>query len=296
MNLEAHPETDQLVAYSEQPESVQHQTVGLHLAVCEQCRKDLQALSSLRQHAGWISADMTESSDEMHGDVSDLLHDRLSGQAVAGLRDRIKQNPVLLREALHHARHHVAMQHRVRAAEISQKSYSMLQHVKDLIVRFFQIETPVWKLMPLAVVLVAIVSVFSSLLNPQQNLQVAKLVRFDDQPAIQFVAQESQPGIGFFANAKQTSIAFDGVSVQMKNDREIVFSWPEIKGAINYRLKLQVFRNGATVVLGRITGDKPEGIIKLAEPPGQHRYEWVITGDTIDKRSFQTTGGFVVMQ
>ena len=294
MNGIEHLETEQLIAYSEQPESVKHRDVGLHLASCGQCRKDLDALSNLRRHAGWISTNLTESSDEIEGEMSDLLNNRLSGQAAAELRERIKQNPAMLREALHYARHHVAMQRNVQAPKVSMKGLSVWGSFKKLIVRSLQFETPVWKLVPVAVVLVAVVTVFGGLQNPGQTLQVAKLVRFDDQPTIQIFAQETQPGIGFFSNTKHTSIPFEGVSVQMQNDQEIVFSWPAIDNAQNYRLKLQVFRNGETVILGRYSGEKTGAIIQLPEPPGQHRYEWVLTGDTINKQSFQTTGGFVV--
>ena len=292
MNAAEHPEIEQLIAYSEQPESLERRPVGLHLASCAQCRKNMEVLSSLRQHAGWIATDTSQSSDQ----IVDLLHNRLSEQAAAELRAGIKQNPAMLREALHYVRHHLAMQRSVRAPKVSMTKHSLWDDVKRTIIESLRFETPVWKLIPVAVVLVVVVTVFGYLESPDQKMQVAKLVRFDDQPGIQFVAQESQPGIGFFANTRQTSEPFDGVSVQMKNDREISFSWPEINGALNYRLKLQVFHNGETVLLGRISGNKPEGVIKLAEPPGQYRYEWVLTGDTINKQSFQTTGGFVVTQ
>ena len=110
MNGVEHPESEQLIAYSEQPESVEHQAVGLHLASCGQCRMDLETSTNLRRHAGWISTNLTELSDEIEGEMSDLLNNRLSGQAAAELRERIKQNPAMLREALHYARHHVAME------------------------------------------------------------------------------------------------------------------------------------------------------------------------------------------
>ena len=294
MNGVEHPESEQLIAYSEQPESVEHQAVGLHLASCGQCRMDLETSTNLRRHAGWISTNLTESSDDIEGEMSDLLNNRLSGQAAAELRERIKQNPAMLREALHYARHHVAMQRNVQVPKVSRTGLSVWDSVKRLIIQSLQFETAVWKLVPVAVVLVAVVTVFGDLQKEGQPLQAAKLVRFDDQPTIQIFAQESQPGIGFFSNTKQTSIPFEGVSVQIKNDQEIVFSWPAIDNAQYYHLKLQVFRNGETVILGRYSGEKPGAIIKLPEPPGQHRYEWVLTGDTINKQSFQTTGGFVV--
>ena len=271
MNNSEHPETEQLVAYSERPESLQHQSTGLHLASCGQCRIDLETLSKLRRHAAWISTDLPESSDEVMEEISDLLNNRLTQQAAAELRIRIKKNPTMLREALHHTRHHVAMQRNVQVAKILSSSHSWWHRVKSVITQSLQIEAPVWKLIPLAVVLVAVVAVFGNLRQQAQSLQVAELISFDDQPTIQFVAQESQPGIGFFSNTKLTSIPFKGVSIRMLSDEEITFSWPVIDNALSYHLKLQVFRHGETVVLGRYTGKEPTATIKLLERPGQHR-------------------------
>ncbi len=292
MNGTEHPEIEHLIAYSEHPESQGHRSVGLHLAGCTQCRKNLEALSSLRQHAGWIMTDSTESSDQ----IVDLIHNRLPSQAADELRASIKQDSAKLRQALHYARHHLSMQRSVEAPKVSIKKHSLWDDVKRTIVESLQFETPVWKLIPVAVVLVAVVTVFSDLNIQPQALQVAKIIGFDDQPTIQFVAQDSQPGIGFFSNAGQTASPFEGVTVEMISDRVIAFAWPEIDKAQNYRFKLQVFRNGETLVLGRYSGNKTEATIHLTEPPGQHRYEWVLTGDTINKQSFQTTGGFVVVR
>ncbi len=296
MNHVEHPDTGQLIAYSEKSESSQHQAVGLHLATCGLCRLDLQAMTGLRQHVSRMSRDPIETSDETLDEMSDLIHNRLNQREAAELRDRIKQDPAMLREALHYARHHVAMQGSVRVPEVPIAGGSWWSRVTDMVVQSLQFEAPVWKMLPVAVVLFAVVAVFYDLQEPVQPVQVARLINFDDQPSIQFVAQESQPGIGFFANNKQTSMPFEGVSVEMENHEEVIFSWPAIENARIYHLKLQVFRNGETVILGRYSGKESEAIIKLSEPPGQYRYEWVLSGDTIDKQSFQTMGGFVMAQ
>jgi len=290
MNNKAHPDTELLVAYAEQPESVERQAIGLHLAGCGQCRKDLEVLSSLRQHAGWISADPVETSEP----IADLLQGRLSEQAATELRERIKQDPLLLRQSLHYARHHLAMLHRLQVPEESLNIVSRWDSIKNMIVQSLQFQAPVWKMVPVAVVLVAVVTLFSVVQNLQQPDQLARIVSFEDQPTIQFVSQTPQPGIGFFANAGQTSRAFGGVIARLGNDREIAFSWPDIDGAIVYGLKLKKFQDGESVVLGRVTSNQPNATIKLSEALSQHRYEWVLSGDTIDGQSFQSTGGFVV--
>jgi len=290
-----HPDSEQLTAYLESPEQAKRQATGLHLASCMQCRSDLQALSSLRQHGPWIGlgsikTGATESSDL----IPDLVHGRLSEPAAEELRNSIKNDPELLREALHYARHHVAMQKDVEAPQISISEDSFWHKTKQLVLRFLQIETPVWKLAPVAIVLIAVVAIFSGVWNQHQAMQVADIIKFEDQSTIQFVSQEQQPGIGFFANSKQMDMPFDGVSLHLETDRKLDFSWPAIDGATHYRLKLQVFRDGETVVLGRVSSNEPAATMILPEALTQHRYKWILSGDTSDGQSFQTTGGFVV--
>lgn len=290
MNSIEHPESEQLAAYLANPDLAEQQATGLHLASCTQCRSDLQALASLRQHAPWIASGSNGSPDL----ISDLIHNRLSDEAAVELRSNIKNDPKRLREALHYARHHVAMQKDVEAPQISVNEGSFWDTSKRLLARLLQVETPVWKLAPVAAVLIAGVMLFNGVQNQENTMQVAHIIRFQDQPTIQFVSHEIQPGIGFFANSKQTNKPFGGLSLHMGTDREVVFSWPAIDAATHYRLKLQVFRDGETVVLGRVTSTVPAATILLPEPLTQHRYEWILTGDTDDGHSFQTTGGFVV--
>jgi len=289
-----HLETEQLIAYSEQPDLAELHSVGLHLASCGQCRMDLQALSSLRQHAGWISTQSESLSADIAIDVGDLVHQRLSASGADELRERIKQNPAELKQALHYVRHHTAMKKQVNKAADSSPEISFVGRIRQRLVTLLQFETAVWKLIPLTVVLVTSAALFSESFFQPAPVQLAKVVQFKDQTRIQFVAQESQPGIGFFANSAQSSRLFEGVSVALNRDREMTFSWPVIKDATSYQLKLQVFRDGETVVLGRVSSEDTNALIRLDEDPGQHRYEWVLTGDTINKQSFQANGGFVV--
>jgi len=295
MSDKDHPDTDQLIDYSEQPESIKLQSIGLHLAGCAQCRKELRAMVCLRQHAGWISSFEDDDATEIAIEIGDLMHHRLSESKTTELRERIKQNPAELRQALHFARHHVAMNAQMNTMATKRVStLPLAERVKNRILSFLQFETPVWKLVPVAMVLVTVVALFNDEIFQSTSMQLAKIVHFEDQASIQFVAQDAQPGIGFFANAAQTSERFEGVSISINNDREMAFSWPEITGATSYHLKLQVFKNGETVVLGRVSSKDTNAMVALPETPGQHRYEWVLTGDTINKQSFQATGGFVV--
>ena len=295
MNHKDHPETAQLIAYSEQPETIALQAVGLHLASCGSCRKELQAMSDLRQHAGWISINPDKYAEDIAIEVDDLMHRRLSESQATELRQRVKQSPEALRQALHYARHHTAMAAQMSTiANTKNPSLSIIEGIKNRILGCLRFETPVWKLIPVTIVLVTVVTLLNHDLFQSGSLPLAKVVHFKDQASIQFVAQDLQPGIGFFANAMQTSEGFEGVSISMTGDREMAFSWPEIKAATSYNLKLQVFKNGETVVLGRVSGKDNNAVISLSEAPSQHRYEWVLTGDTISKQSFQATGGFVV--
>lgn len=248
---------------------------------------------ALRNHAGRIESDSSRDSEQATNEISDLLHGRLTTEEATKLRERIKRDPQLLDQALHYSRHHVAMQNQTQAVETQKPASSFRQSFVDTVIRFFQFETAVWKLAPLAAVLIVVV-MFNGLQRSQER-QLPGIVQFEDQSGLVFVAQETQPGIGFFANTRQIAEPFEGVTLHLNSPREIVFSWPEIDGALNYRLKLQVFRNGETLVLGNALSKQPQARIQLQEPLGQHRYEWILTGDTVDKQSFYASGGFVAL-
>ena len=102
--------------------------------------------------------------------------------------------------------------------------------------------------------------------------------------------------IGFFSQQNAAAEPFAGMQIEIVDSRRLRFSWPEIESASDYNLKLRVFRDGETRLLARKNLDDTRVELELDEDLAQYRYEWVLSGDTLDKRSFQVKGGFVVTE
>ena len=130
--------------------------------------------------------------------------------------------------------------------------------------------------------------------NPARDGQAMRVIAFQDNPVLQYSTQDTQPGIGFFSQVGADSKPFAGMTIELQAEDRLRLSWPEIPGVSDYNLKLQVFRDGQTRLLARRQLDSTVAEIQLDEPLTQHRYEWVLSGNTLDQGSFQANGGFVI--
>lgn len=293
MNTSKHLSDNELVEYLKAPQQARFEQMRLHLATCSDCRGLCELTTQLRQHSHLLNS----GGSEEHDDISDLMHGRLSTQQAAELKRCIKQEPATLKAALHYASHHIAMQNQSRAEGTSDRSVSgpaLLSRLSGIFKHWMLIETPIWKMAPVAAVFVMVISLFM-IQNKDQNLfESGLVVSYQDNPLIQFVAQESQPGIGFFSDVKKHSKPFGNMEIQLKDNHAIQFTWKAVDDAQDYRLKLQVFRNGEMVVIGQVSSSESKALLRLADPLSPNRHEWVLSGNTTDGRAFQTSGGFVI--
>jgi hypothetical protein len=129
---------------------------------------------------------------------------------------------------------------------------------------------------------------------PADKNAQAQIVAFQDKQTLRYASQETRPGIGFFSQQAADAEPFEGMNIELLEGNRLRLSWPEIPMATGYNLKIQVFRDGETRVLARQSSTSAEVELLLEQALTQHRYEWVLSGDTSDSRSFQTNGGFVV--
>ena len=299
MNPIDHPAVLQLLQLSKAPEKPEYRELRLHLATCSQCRGQLETLSSLRQHAGGLRVESNQAVEpDLADQISDLVQGRLQPKAADRLRQKIKQSPASLRAALHYASHDAAMQAEIKtgiqAPVQPVAADSFVEQCKQILNRWLHIQTPVWKLVPVAAVLIAgFTVVMTQQGEPYPGLAPA-ILSFQDNLRMRFVGQETQPGIGFFAGAQQDSKPYGTVSINLIDRQSLHFSWPAVDDALTYTLKLQVFRSGEKIVLDQLSTQATQASIHLSEPLTRHRYEWVLSGNTANHRSFQTSGGFVV--
>ncbi len=285
-NLE-HPDDRSIREYLKAPDSGAFDGLRLHLAGCGQCRRRTELTAMLIEQAHWLESEPCETDPRL----ADLVADRMEPGQAAQLRAEIKEDPARLRAALHFASHALAMR---ELGETRRQPEPGTNGLVSLVVSWLNFEAPVWKLAPIvAVVMTVAILLFDSYPAPGSGGEI-RIVAFEDEQLLQFVSQETQPGIGFFSRRNTQTTPYAGVGVEWLDDKRLRLSWPEIVGATGYNLKLQVFRDGETRVLAKRTLAATSVELPLDEPLAQHRYEWILSGNTDDGRSFQADGGFVV--
>lgn len=286
MDSSQHPQDQIIQDYLKHPDAAAFDELRLHLAACSYCRRRTEVTAMLREHGHWLEAEPVTADPR----VAELLAGKLDPPQAGLLQAEIKQDPSRLRAALHYASHAVAMRE-LTASPAPQKSIGA--GLLSLIKSWLNFEAPLWQMAPVVAVVMTVAILLVNQYYPPLTGDAARIVVFDDNPTLQFASQESQPGIGFFDQGVKSK-PFAGVDIELLDGNRLRLSWPEIADANDYNLKIQVFRDGETRLLAkqRLDGNSTELLID--EPLTQHRYEWVLSGDTRDNRSFQSNGGFVV--
>lgn len=291
MDPSQHPEDDLIQDYLKTPEAGDFSALRLHLAGCSYCRRRTEITALLRTQGEWLETDAVAADAR----VDDYFSGRLETAEADSLRDEIKKDPARLRAALHYASHARSMREiDQRAAPPAAPADS--ESIGARIGHWLGFGLPRWQMAPVLAVLMALAIVLLVQLDPSQSGGETRVIAFADDPVVKFVSQQRQPGIGFFSQQNIDSRPFAGMTIEIPTPDTLRFSWPEIERASGYNLKLQVFRDGETLVLTRQNLNLSTTEVVIDEGLTQHRYEWVLSGNTSDERSFQASGGFVVTQ
>lgn len=287
MDPTEHPEDQLILNYVKAPGADGFNELRLHLADCRYCRRRTELTALLREQGHWLESEAVEPDAR----IAELIAGNLSTEQVAELQQDLKQDPDSLRAALHYASHARAMDELKQAR---QNRVSVWTLIPTLLQQCFSFKAPIWKTVPAVAVLLVLATLIVDQIVPQDNNGVGRVIVFSDNQVIQFVGHESQPGIGFFNQPTANTEPFTGMSVEVIGHNRLRLIWPEVETVQAYKLKLQVFRDGETQVLARRTLATTSVDLEIAEPLTQHRYEWIVSGDTSDNRSFQASGGFVI--
>ncbi len=282
-----HPDDQLIQDYLKNPGAAEYGELRLHLAACGHCRRRAELTAMLREQGHWLETEAAEPDPRL----ADLVGGRLDAASAQRLRQEIGQDPNALRAALHYASHARDMRELAAAPTQRQQPGSGLL---GMIQRFLSFEAPLWQTVPALAVVMTVALLLFNQLQPVPGAGEARIVAFQDNPVLRFAGHQTQPGIGFFSQPDIDAEPFGGIGVELLADNRLRLSWPEIPGAASYNLKLQVFRDGESRVLARRTLDSTVIELEFDERLSQHRYEWVLSGNTVDKRSFQSNGGFVI--
>jgi hypothetical protein len=293
MNVSKHPQLDILKNYLNNTAADEFSDLRLHLAQCADCRNLVDSLSSLKSFTAQQSAD--ELSELQHQQIIDYVDGNLHGAQADILKSLLNSDPAAMKAALHYASHKSAMQRSIETAESGSiihrdKSIAFIYNKLKSLLAF---QAPVWVSVPATAAVVALLSV--NLFNAAQYDKTDyNLVSYQDNPVILFRTKKSLPGIGFFNQSGSSSSHYNGLQVSVSDSNHFTFRWPAIEEAAIYKLRLQMYEHGNKVVIANITTDKTFATISPDLASINHRYEWVLSGETTDSRTFMAKGGFVI--
>jgi len=291
-----HPDTDRLNDYLQQPEARDHAELRLHLAQCADCRSQLELLNSLHQQYPLPQPPIDERQQQQVADYID------SPEADSAQAQRIKNNPALLKAALHYASHRAAMDEELKP-EFQQPSLpaapSAIAALRAGLLSILQYRSPLWLNASLGVAMLLVISLLILPLMP--SLQQAtgnglQIAQYRDNPLIQFRPRQALPGIGFFSKTEEENRPYGELRISFPQPHIIRLQWPAVKNAKIYSLRLQKITQGKKITLADIRTELNRADIKLDTENLNHRYEWTLTGTTSNNKQFIARGGFVINQ
>jgi hypothetical protein len=305
MKIESHPDTENIIAFIDNPDSQEYKDLELHLASCSDCRQQATRLSTLQKDIQ--SADFMQhlvkqevkqkKSNELEtavvdGKIESYINGSLNKNEQQDIDTLIKNDPKALKAALHYASHQSAMQRELPEAEIIITKKTTKIDLLGLLKKYFTLPTPAWVMVP-ATGLATVMIVFLINIQISEQDNAMKIASYQDNAVIQFSGENTQPGIGFFSNAFKKIKIFNNVDIELVNNSTLKFKWPAVENAISYSVRLQKIDKGQNVIIGEKTSATNRIEFNNIKLDSHRRYKWTLTGKTTKNETFYTTGGFV---
>ncbi|VAW92053.1 hypothetical protein MNBD_GAMMA22-2323 [hydrothermal vent metagenome] len=310
VNSEKHPELVTIMGFIDDPDTMEFENLGLHLATCNACRNKAAELTELQsnlkssdfihQH---IRYELTENKQKIPQIDEQQLEQYLNGNTDSSQRREITeqlQNDVpSLKAALHFVSHQSAMQRKLTVNE--SKIYTETQNTKSrhkslkfsaIIKKYFTLSLPAWLLIPASgfasVLLLMVVNVQFQTVD--QHINIAS---YQDNAVLEYRKKAAQPGIGFFSNARKKTVNFKNITITMGDNNTLMLNWPTIKQVSSYTIRLNKVTAAGSVLLKEKTVKNNSVNFRNIKLDKQRRYQWILTGETSTNEIFYATGGFV---
>lgn len=304
-----HPDIEQLTAYLTNPQSEDFSELCLHLASCVDCRAEVTVLAELKENPfpGLVEAgpDPDDAFDKASQEqlIEKYVDGVLTSEEGQEIETLLQTNPQALKAALHYATHSAGMNrepHDSTGSVIPQQTTLHNRHkaagkssLFKTINNWLQLRAPLWLAVPATAVAVALLSINIATFQTASTSGYT-VASYQDNPVVQFEQKRQQPGIGFFANAGKTVQSYATIKPRLLGDDGLSISWPAIDKAVAYTIQLQLIKNGQHVTIDELTTKLAQASFKRAPDDTGHRYEWVLSGETTDGKTFSTNGGFVI--
>jgi len=313
--MKQHYDMDTLLAYLESPSAAEYSNLRLHLSGCNQCRASVGQLNQL-QSSIKQSPEITGSNGELENQLTTTVEEQLiekyvdgalAGSAHQQIKSLLQQQPQALKAALHYAGHRAAMDRAgIDNSYVSQavplnnvvsqqsKHRSEQQTLINKLAKFFELRPPIWLSVPATAMamLAIIVLVYPSASPTGDNMAIAS---YQDNAVIRFQDINQPPGIGFFSKAQRTSKPYEAMQVTLTKD-SLNLQWPVVDKATSYNVIVYIINEGQRLTISEQSSNSNNVAINNFNAQIGKRYEWQLTGETSDAKTFTASGGFVINQ
>ncbi len=284
-----HPDDIDLASYLARPDSTAHSNISLHLAGCADCRKQVEMMSLLKTEAAALHSETCD--EQQQQKVDEFIYRDLSGIKKVALRTQITGDPAMLKSALHSLT-------QKNNKPLTQQSQPQSSPATSIAGDWFQKLISSWFSLPvtaLATMVLTFVVIQSFGLFSKQDNSIS-IASFQDNQRIRFLSQNKMPGIGFFSSAGQQSEPFQNLKISFSEDQQLNLEWQPVSHARDYNLTLSRYSDGQKQLHDKITVSTTFATITLNEDDFNQRFEWTLSGDTTQGKTFITSGGFVIMR
>jgi len=293
MNEHKHPNSALLDAYTKRPDAEEFRQVSLHLLHCKSCRDQVELSSRLRRQ--FSTLDSNSLTDEQQAIVDDFLYWEKSAQDQQRLKQVIRNDPQLLKSALFTLSHQYTKDDAYQPTERVQPQNEELNWLTRLS-GWLHWQTSTWVSAGVTALVTMTVTVlllqpYDSGSNKENEVSIAS---FQDNPVMRFFPAQQLPGIGFFTGAAQNTSPYQGMHVSANAQQLLELNWPPVENASSYRLNLYRFADGEKTLVQSVETKDTQMRYSLQAEDFDHRFEWVLSGNTTDDEHFVSLGGFVI--
>jgi len=278
-----HPTLESLASFIERPDAAEFGVTRKHIAVCSECRRQVQGLSNLVDtlRGGDLDVRPGGGTNGEEGDMENFVESAKRTQDKADLK-----------AALHYAAHSAAMRGHLQAAMRTPPSASDARHWWRGLLMW---RPPVWVAMPVAAAAAFALAVVVSPLVGVHDAAEPQIAAYQDDAQVRFEqAAETPPGLGFFHGATETTAPFGGMRIDYRAASGLTMSWGPIAGARDYTVNVSLAEpQGMRVVVEQQTM-QPQVRFDHLTLEAQRRYQWTLSGTTAEGARFHTVGGFVL--
>ena len=313
-----HPESEDLIAFLEAPQSDKSRPVSRHLIQCNTCRKEVMALQATIDNLKNSLVIAVEKPTGEHPDemtIADYIEKRLPQDRFQNIEQHVMGCNYCRKAALYYAMERSESQRKSVPGEEPVDVRMDLPEFKDdkkprpfeWLRGLFSWKMPIWTGVPATVLATAILFLILTniekkevaTVSPPQVVkkEVMTVSSYQDKSQIIFKSSKGDvPGIGFFGAAREKAEPFSGLSFEMKDsEKSLRVKWPEIKGARFYEIRVySLDRENREMIAKADASGKTEVLLYVSGLKPGKRYEWELSGTTGNGNRFLAEGGFVV--